>query len=456
MKSKYKITLLLICSISFMLLLFVSSVYYFQYNYSYEDFYKRLETRANIAAKCRFDQDHIDNQSLKRLREEHLEKLTEEKEYIIPYNNIEDLKKNAEENLISLDFLNEVYLNKAAKYQNDNVFYYGTLYKGEKNTFLVIISAKNYYATHHLILLRNILIVGLIICVLIAIYLSSYLSKRIFNPIDNIIQKVEKISTDNIHLRLEERKNDDEIGRLISTFNSLLNRIETTFETHKNFISNASHEFSTPLTSIIGEADVALLKDRTTAEYKDALQKILSQAERLNKISQSLLFLAQTGYKGNRFLYNIIRTDELILQSKEIMNELVPQNNILINFNLLPENPKKLKVLGNKDLLLLAFTNILTNACKYSNNKPVSISLASTNNEVVIIFKDQGIGIPESEMQYIYDPFYRASNTEAYDGYGIGLPLTRNIIRIHKGQLQVQSVINEGVTVLIKLPIASI
>jgi len=304
-------------------------------------------------------------------------------------------------------------------------------------------------------LLKKVLFVGGFISILLIIYLTYLFSKRFFDPIDKIITKVNSISTDNIHLRLDEIKNTDEIKRLSTTFNNLLNRIEIAFETNKNFISNASHEFGTPLTAIIGEADVALLKDRTPEEYKEALQKILKQSERLNKISQSLLFLAQIGYKENKFNYVILRTDELILQANEIMNQLIPKNNIKIDFELLPENPKKLKVMGNKDLLMLAITNIMTNACKYSSNKPVIVSLASTNNEIVMIIKDQGIGIPESELPFIFDPFFRASNTAAYDGYGIGLPLTQNIIKIHKGELSIKSVLNIGVTVQIKLPIAA-
>jgi signal transduction histidine kinase len=267
---------------------------------------------------------------------------------------------------------------------------------------------------------------------------------------------VNSISTDNIHLRLDDNHNSVEINRLATTFNNLLNRIEIAIETNKNFISNASHEFGTPLTAIIGEADVALLKDRTIVEYQETLQKILKQSERLNKISQSLLFLAQIGYKENKLNFTIIRTDELIMQANEIMNQLIPKNNIKIDFDLLPENPKKLKVLGNKELLILAMTNILTNACKYSSNKPVIVSLASTNNQIVIIVKDQGIGIPESELPFIFDPFYRASNTAAYDGYGIGLPLTQNIIKIHKGELIISSVLHIGVTIQVKLPVASL
>ena len=454
MSSIRKITILLIISISLILFFLGSSVYYFLSNYSYADFYKRLEVSVSVAEKRHFESNHKDAQVLKNIREEHLELLSDEKEYILYCPSKTAIKQIAETNSIPINLLNLVYTQKFANFQKDDIFYYGKKRETPKGFYFVIVSAKNYYNSHHLILLRKVLLVGGFISILIIIYLTYLFSKRFFDPIDKIITKVNSISTDNIHLRLDDIKNTDEIKRLTTTFNNLLNRIEIAFETNKNFISNASHEFGTPLTAIIGEADVALLKDRTPVEYKEALQKILKQSERLNKISQSLLFLAQIGYKENKFNYSIIRTDELILQANEIMNQLIPKNNIKIDFELLPENPKKLKVMGNKDLLMLAITNIMTNACKYSSNKPVIVSLASTNNEIVLIIKDQGIGIPESELPFIFDPFFRASNTAAYDGYGIGLPLSQNIIKIHKGELMINSVLHKGVTVQVKLPIA--
>jgi signal transduction histidine kinase len=454
MSSIRKITILLIISISLILFFLGSSVYYFLSNYSYADFYKRLEVSVSVAEKRHFESNHKDAQVLKNIREEHLELLSDEKEYILYCPSETAIKQIAETNSIPINLLNLVYTQKFANFQKDDIFYYGKKRETPKGFYFVIVSAKNYYNSHHLILLRKVLLVGGFISILIIIYLTYLFSKRFFDPIDKIITKVNSISTDNIHLRLDDIKNTDEIKRLTTTFNNLLNRIEIAFETNKNFISNASHEFGTPLTAIIGEADVALLKDRTPVEYKEALQKILKQSERLNKISQSLLFLAQIGYKENKFNYSIIRTDELILQANEIMNQLIPKNNIKIDFELLPENPKKLKVMGNKDLLMLAITNIMTNACKYSSNKPVIVSLASTNNEIVLIIKDQGIGIPESELPFIFDPFFRASNTAAYDGYGIGLPLSQNIIKIHKGELMINSVLHKGVTVQVKLPIA--
>jgi signal transduction histidine kinase len=454
MSSIRKISVILISSIGIILFFLGSSVYIFLSNYSYADFYKRLEARVNVAEKYQFESNHKDAQLLKNIRDEHLELLSDEKELILYCRNAKSIRQLADSNSLPIKFLNLVYTNQFANFQKGDIFYYGKKMETLGGFYFIIVSAKNYYNSHHLILLKKVLLGGGFISILVIIYFTYLFSLNFFNPINKIIAKVNSISTDNIHLRLDDNQNTVEINRLATTFNNLLNRIEIAIETNKNFISNASHEFGTPLTAIIGEADVALMKERSSVEYQETLQKILIQSERLNKISQSLLFLAQLGYKENKLNYTILRTDELIMHANEIMNQLIPKNNIKIDFDLLPENPKKLKVLGNKELLILAITNILTNACKYSSNKPVVVSLAATDNEIVIIFKDQGIGIPESELPFIFDPFYRASNTAAYDGYGIGLSLTQNIIKIHKGELSISSVLHKGVTIQVKLPVA--
>jgi signal transduction histidine kinase len=456
LKTQHKIALFLIITNIAIVLLFGGAIYYFSYNYSYADFYKRLQTRATISAKYNFDKESIDSESYRRIRREHFEKLNEEKEYLFHIENKTDLLKVANKIKLPQSFLQNIYKNKIATLQTNDTFFTGISHTSNQKDYIVIISAKNYYATHHLMFIRNIIIGAIVLVTLITVYFSFFFSKHIFDPIKNITNKVKQISTDNIHLRIEERDNDNEISQLISTFNDLLNRLETAFETQKNFISNASHEFGTPLTYIMGETEVMLMKERTSEEYQQSLASILTQAERLNQITQTLLYLAQTGYTNKKVNFEILRTDELLWQTKQMVDKLIPKNNILIDFSLLPENPFKLKVMGNKQLLYLAFTNILTNACKYSNNKPVQVSIASSNDEVILIFKDQGIGIPESEIQFIFDPFFRATNTSHFEGYGIGLPLTRNIVKIHNGKLHITSVLNQGTTVQIKFPLAII
>jgi signal transduction histidine kinase len=253
-------------------------------------------------------------------------------------------------------------------------------------------------------------------------------------------------------LRLEYNDEDDEMSELAHNFNDMLDRLETSFESQSNFISNASHELNTPLTSIIGEADVTLTRIRSTEEYVEALNNILMEAEKLNKKTKALLFLAQTAFNGKALEFKLVRVDQLILDVKETMNRIHPDNKVTIDFSLLPDNPLKLKISGNEQLLHLALSNIVLNAYKYSNNQPVIVSLGMSYDMLIIIVKDTGIGIPENEIKFIYDPFFRASNTTNYEGYGIGLPLTRNIIKIHKGILNVNSTVFKGTTIEIRLP----
>lgn len=452
MKIQAKIVLIVGSIFIATFILFGWSVYYFTDNYSYVDFFERLEARVRIAAKINLGSDTINAVRLKELKNQHLEHLENEQEYVIQLDQSPTTTKLIRRYSFSNEFISDILANGKAQEKRGKLFYVGSLYKKNNKRSLVIVSAENYYVTHHLLFLRKIIFASGILLIITIVSLSIYLSRHIFDPIKRIINNVKQISTENIHLRLEHY-NQDEISELVNTFNELLDRIETSFETQKNFISNASHELGTPLTAILGKAEVTLLKTRTTEEYQDALNKIVQQAERLDQITKSLLFLAQTGYTGKAIVFEKLRIDEILWETKAVIDQLNPENQLIFNLQLLPEDPKKLKINGNKQLLHLAFANILSNACKYSSNQPVQVFIASSDSHIIVTIKDHGVGIPENELPYIYDPFFRASNTKQFEGYGIGLPLSRNVFKLHKGNINVHSKENEGVTVQIKLPL---
>ncbi len=453
MKTHLKVALAFCTSSILVTLFFGGFIYWFQYDYSYIDFYKRLDTRANLAAQKLLEKN---KHSLFLNRDQFLERLENEKEYILPVNNGAQLAEQSERNEIPLSFLADLSFERASNYKEQGVFYSGKKVSHQGKVFAVVVSATNYYYTHHLSFLKKILLGGIIVSTIITVYFSFYFSKHIFDPIKRITDRVKQISTENMHLRLESSENSSEINELTSTFNDLLNRLETAFETQKNFVSNASHELATPLTSIIGEADVALIRERTVEEYRESIQSISLQAERLDNITKSLLSLAQTGYDGNKINFSVVRVDEIIWEVKEMTDKLNPDNKICVDSSLLPEEPTKLKVLANKQLLQLAFSNIVNNACKYSRNKPVWISLASSDDHIIVLIKDQGVGIPEEEISHIYEPFFRASNTHFFKGFGIGLPLARNIVLLHKGTIDVTSEVDQGTTIKVKLPLTAV
>jgi signal transduction histidine kinase len=206
----------------------------------------------------------------------------------------------------------------------------------------------------------------------------------------------------------------------------------------------------------MGEAEIALKKARTNEEYQQSLQIILNEAGKLDHLTSSLLALAQSGFDGKKQRLTIVRMDELVCEVKGAIDELHPGNYVQLHFGELPPSEQQLSVEGNYHLLKLAITNIVVNACKYSNDQPVQLSLQVEKNKIKIRVVDEGIGIPASELKYVFDPFYRASNTDRFEGHGVGLPLARNIIRLHNGELLIKSEENKGTIVEIVLhPLSS-
>jgi signal transduction histidine kinase len=428
-------------------------VYYFIIRYSFTDFYKRLEIRAVVAAKSVLEEETA---ALEEVRQQHLEKLPEEKEYFFEVKGGVIHQGEAQKIGVSDAFFDDLLKTGTATYKRNDIFYSGIKYSGKDGTYAVVVSAENYYNTHHLAYLRNIFLVAIVVMSLLSLYVSILFSKYVFNPVKIITKSVNEISSQNLHLRLQSSTGNDEISALTVTFNNMLDRLETSFETQNNFISNASHELSTPLTSIIGEAEVTLSKERPSQEYQESLQNILKEANRLENITRSLLLLAQTGFDGKKQKLERMRADQLLWDVKETIDKINPNNRVQINLSLMPEAPEKLKIMGNAQLLHLALVNVVSNACKYSNNRIVTMAIGTSDERVIISIKDQGIGIPQEEIKHIYDPFFRASNTKSYEGYGIGLPLARNIVRMHQGELLVRSELNIGTIVQLSFPIAII
>ena len=284
--------------------------------------------------------------------------------------------------------------------------------------------------------------------------LTYALTRTLVKPLLDITNGAKNISAHNLNFRLNTRFRNDELGDLARTFNIMLDRLEAAFETQKNFISNASHELNTPLTAIIGTTDVILSKPREQSEYVDCLKTLQAEAYKLETKTRALLLLAQSGFVNRTMNLDIIRSDELVIEVKKTVQQLYPECHIMIDFSLLPDIPEKLKLRGNHQLLHLALTNIVANACKYARFETIKIALTSTNEHVVFLVVDKGIGIPSAEIRFIYEPFFRGSNVSLIEGYGIGLPLSRNVIKMHHGEIEVSSIENEGTTVQVKIPIA--
>lgn len=431
-------------------------VYYFAGRFTNTDFLKRLEIRTAIAHKVLFEKSRTSVEAYQKLRREYLELLPHEKEYIIKTDTLAKAIDVLEKQGIDEQFLREVMKQqkgKTAYYRHNTTDFAGQFYQDETGSFIIIKSAVNEYGIETLRHLRNTLTITFVLSILIVYTTGIFFSRKTFQPVREIVLKARNIGAFNLGLRIEEKEGTDEVAELAKTFNNMLDRIQTAFETQNNFISNASHELRTPLTTIIGEADWALLKERQSPDYKQTISTILKHAEHLQNLTERLLKLAQSSFDGRKQEWELIPADELVNEALSTVVSMSGCNHFGLTINNLPEEETGMLIYGNKTLLQLALVNIISNASKYSRNEQVDVEMIFYDQNIKVLVKDKGIGIPADEVKRVFEPFFRASNAGPFEGYGVGLPLSMNIIRLHNGSIEVHSAENKGTTVIITLPV---
>jgi signal transduction histidine kinase len=165
-----------------------------------------------------------------------------------------------------------------------------------------------------------------------------------------------------------------------------------------------------------------------------------------------LLNIAQANEDDSNLKLEAVRMDELLEEAKDIVHNQIPESKLELTYINMPLNADELLIHGNKNLLLIAFENLFENASKFSNNKRVKISLDNTNNVMLIIIKDSGIGIPKKDLSKVLQTFYRAENARPYKGSGIGLALSQKIILLHKGSISIRSIEGQGTILTVQFP----
>jgi signal transduction histidine kinase len=451
MKFQTKITLLFFAISAAGLILLNAAIFYFVSQFSFKDFFDRLEARVNLTAQTNLFADR-NTAAYNEVRARYLEKLEDEKNYVVKIDSNEDNFPHPLK--LPQSFYKSILDNGSAKYNESNHFYFGKTFEAKGARYMVIVAASDPYGFKELTQLKKILIVCFLISIVLSYIAGIVLSHYTMKPIQDITISVKQIKANNLHSRLPEVKGNDVVSSLISTFNTMLTRLETAFETQNNFISNASHELRTPLTIMTSEAELLLSGKKLDPVSEASVKTILAEAEKLHHILTSLLGLAQSGFDGKKQNWQQIRVDELVMNVADAVKKIDADCTIDIDFSTLPEEESQLYTAGNNNLLLLALSNIVMNGCKYSKKQPVKVQAKTENGFIVIVVTDNGIGIPEKDQQHVFEPFFRASNTSEFEGFGIGLPLTLNIIRLHKGSIGISSQEDKGTEIQVYLPIS--
>ena len=299
--------------------------------------------------------------------------------------------------------------------------------------------------------LRDMLVVGTFIAILVVILMMRYFVKRDVKPIGQIADRMEQITAHDSNKRLPEAGLQDEVGQMARTFNDLLDRLEFAYTQQRNFVSYVTHELRTPLTIMQGQAEVTLMKDRNNEEYREALDSVKEEVQDMIKLVNELLELVRANADAHLVDLKEVRIDDLLWQARSQLLQKKPQYEIDVVFEGVPES-EEITVNGNAALLKMAFMNLTENACKYSTTPVCHITIHTRKKEVEIRFVDQGSGISEDDLQHIFEPFYRSVNTHEVSGHGIGLPLTKRIIDIHRGKIAIESEVDNGTTIILILP----
>ncbi|MBN2412697.1 heavy metal sensor histidine kinase [candidate division KSB1 bacterium] len=281
-----------------------------------------------------------------------------------------------------------------------------------------------------------------------------YLARRSMKPVANITSAARDITLKNLDMQLPAPRNpDDELGKLVLTFNDMIERIRTGVQKIQQFTGDASHELRTPLTIMHGEIEVALRKSRNVSEYKKILKSSLQELIFMEKIVNDLLSLSRIDAGQvilQRNLYQIgLLMDEAIRYHKNSADSKyisIQYDNPFYNTNLLLD-PDKIRQV---------FMNILDNAVKYSRNGGrINIYSQQDEKNIYVFVEDNGIGIPEKDLPFLFDRFYRADKARSRAMYssGLGLSICKWIIEAHQGDIVIFSTENKGTTVKISLPL---
>lgn len=283
-----------------------------------------------------------------------------------------------------------------------------------------------------------------------------WLSRRALAPVDAIVHTVREISGASLSRRLQAPNTGDELQRLSATLNQMLDRIETAFHRVTQFTADASHELRTPIALIRTEAELALRRSRTDAEYQDALRHILLEAERTTSLIEELLALARADSGRDKLQMLPVDLRETLRASVAGWQHVAAIRNLQFSHNL---GSQESFVAGDERALRRVVDILLDNAFKYTPaTGSVHLSLEQKDGRAVITVRDTGVGIALEEQGKIFERFYRVDKARSREtgGAGLGLSIAEWIIAQHEGSIAVESSPGQGATFRVELALTAV
>jgi len=278
------------------------------------------------------------------------------------------------------------------------------------------------------------------------------LSHRALRPVETMAQVADRIAEGDLSQRISIPQKRDELAGLAETFNRMISRIEESVSRIRQFSTDASHELRTPLTILKGEAELALRHPGTIEDFQQTLVSILEEINRISRIVEDLFILSKSDIGEVRLEMKALRLDRLIEETVSQIELLATGKQV----SLTVDPTEASTILGDPDRLRALLLNLIENAVRYTPpGGRIALALRQEKSEAILTISDTGIGIPEADLPKVFDRFHRSDNARAMNpkGSGLGLSICQWIVMSQGGEISVTSVVGQGTTFCVRLPL---
>src|SRR5437867_9354437 len=283
--------------------------------------------------------------------------------------------------------------------------------------------------------------------VLASAFIAVVVTKRSLRPLREMTESVARVGPTHLKERVTPAEWPRELKPLASAFDDMLKRLDDSFTRLSQFSADLAHELRTPIANMIGEAQVALTRDRTAAEYRETIESTVGECERLSRIVDNLLFVARVDAAREPIARKRFDARAAVEKIAAFYQTIAEERHVTITCS------GEGQIYADPDLFERAVGNLLDNALRFTpEHGSIHITLSEHNGQFELAVGDNGCGIAPEHLSRVFDRFYRADSSRGSDGAGLGLALVNSIVDLHGGSANIESEIGRGTTVKLTFP----
>ena len=293
---------------------------------------------------------------------------------------------------------------------------------------------------HAISVLQRTMLVLIPIGLILAAIASEQLVRRGLAPIGRVAREARRLTAARLDCRLPVPSGRDEIVEMVRTLNDMLDRLQAAFAAQERFIANAAHELKTPVTHLLGQAQVFARQERQPEEYDRFVTAVQEEMRRLATIVESLLLLARADAGLSLDSRTRVSVNEVVTDAVERCNPYAEQREIRLEPSLCAptDEQDEPEVEGDAELLVSMVSNLVRNAIRFSPpGETVEVAIEPAGSDVRIAVRDRGPGVPEDQLPRLFERFYQVPGAERPAGSGLGLSIVQGVVKLHRGHISV-------------------